>query len=116
MAEIICITCPKGCHLQVDEGTLAVTGNSCPRGADYGRNELTHPVRVVTSTVRVSGAPIERCPVKTRGSVPKESMFQVMAALDGVCLQAPVTCGDVVLADVCGTGVDVVATRTLERV
>ena len=104
MANIICIVCPKGCRLTVDENTLAVTGNGCPRGAEYGKNELTHPVRVVTSTVRVEGADICRCPVKTAGSVPKEKMFAVMDALDGVCLHAPVHCGDVVLADVCGKG------------
>ncbi len=115
MAEIICITCPKGCHLQVDEKTLAVTGNGCPRGEQYGKNELTHPVRVVTSTVRVEGAAIGRCPVKTKGGVPKEQMFDVMKALDGVLLTAPVSAGDVVLPDVCGTGVDVVATRSLPR-
>ena len=73
MANIICIVCPKGCRLTVDENTLAVTGNGCPRGAEYGKNELTHPVRVVTSTVRVEGADICRCPVKTAGSVPKET-------------------------------------------
>ena len=56
MANIICIVCPKGCHLTVDESTLAVTGNACPRGAEYGKNELTHPVRVVTSTVNSSGS------------------------------------------------------------
>ena len=83
MANIICIVCPKGCRLTVDENTLAVTGNGCPRGAEYGKNELTHPVRVVTSTVRVEGADICRCPVKTAGSVPKEKMFAVMDALDG---------------------------------
>ena len=113
MANIICIVCPRGCHLTVDEATLAVAGNACPRGAEYGKNELTHPVRVVTSTVKVDGTPICRCPVKTAGSVPKETMFAVMDALDGVQLHAPVHCGDVVLADVCGTGVDVVATRDL---
>ena len=68
MANIICIVCPKGCRLTVDENTLAVTGNGCPRGAEYGKNELTHPVRVVTSTVRVEGADICRCPVKTAGT------------------------------------------------
>ena len=93
MANIICIVCPKGCRLTVDENTLAVTGNGCPRGAEYGKNELTHPVRVVTSTVRVEGADICRCPVKTAGSVPTEKMFAVMDALDGVCLHAPVHCG-----------------------
>ena len=57
MKEIICITCPKGCHLKVDEQTFAVTGNSCPRGAVYGANELRNPVRVVTSTVVVESSP-----------------------------------------------------------
>ena len=51
MKQLICITCPKGCHLSVDEDNgYAVTGNSCPRGISYGQNELLHPVRVVTST------------------------------------------------------------------
>ena len=113
MANIICIVCPKGCRLTVDEKTLAVTGNSCPRGAEYGKNELTHPVRVVTSTVKIEGAAIARCPVKTAGSVPKEKMADVMRALDAVCLQAPVRRGDTAVADVCGTGVDVVVTRDL---
>ena len=57
MTEMICITCPKGCHLQVDENDgFRVTGNGCPRGAEYGKNELLHPVRVLTSTVRLTGA------------------------------------------------------------
>ena len=57
MKELICIVCPRGCHLRVDEANdYAVTGNSCPRGAAYGRAELTHPTRVLTSTVRIDGA------------------------------------------------------------
>ncbi len=70
MKELICITCPKGCHLKVDEETFAVTGNSCPRGAVYGANELRNPVRVVTSTVVVDG-PARRLPVKTDRPIPK---------------------------------------------
>ena len=61
MKEIICITCPKGCHLKVDEETFAVSGNACPRGAVYGANELRSPVRVVTSTVIAEG-PARRLP------------------------------------------------------
>lgn len=114
MKEIICITCPKGCHLKVDEEhDYAVTGNSCPRGAQYGKNELLHPVRTVTSTVCVTGAAISRLPVKTDRPLPKEKMFQCMALLDGVCVHAPVRVGQVILSDVLGTGVNVVATKTL---
>lgn len=112
--ELICIVCPKGCHLKVDtDRDFAVTGNSCPRGAEYGRAELIHPTRVITSTVRCVGARIPRCPVKTDRPIPKEQIQEVMAALDGVCLTAPVAMGQVVLADVCHTGANVVATKNL---
>lgn len=114
MKELICIVCPKGCHLHVDEANgYQVTGNGCPRGAEYGKIELTHPTRVVTSTVRCAGGRYPRCPVKTDRPVPKERIFDVMRALDGVELAAPVRTGQVVLENVCGTGADVVATRNL---
>ena len=114
MKNLICICCPKGCHLQVDEENgYAVTGNACPNGAAYGKEELTHPTRILTSTVKAVGGLHPRCCVKTAAPIPKESMFAVMAALDDVQLHAPVRIGDVVLENVCGTGVDVVATRSL---
>lgn len=115
--ELICICCPKGCHLRVDTANdYAVTGNACPNGAGYGKEELTHPTRVITSTVRITGGLYPHCPVKTAQAVPKETMFSVMAALNTAALQAPVHTGDVVLPNVCGTGVDVVATRDMEKV
>lgn len=114
MKELICIVCPKGCHLRVDEEYgYAVTGNGCPRGAEYGRAELTNPTRVVTSTVRCTGGAWPRCPVKTDHPIPKGLMFAVMAALDGVEVSAPVRVGQVVLENVCGTGANIVATRDL---
>lgn len=113
MTNLICITCPKGCHLTVDEDhDYAVTGNACARGAEYGRNELQNPVRVVTSTVRITGAATPRVPVKTQGAIPKGKMFEIMRALDAVTLQAPVKTGEVVIANVCGTGVDITATKS----
>ena len=112
--ELICIVCPNGCRLKVDEAHgYAVTGNRCERGADYGRTELTAPMRVVTSTVRCSGGAHRRCPVKTDRPVPKERIFAVMEALNAVELTAPVRVGQVVLENVCGTGANVVATRNL---
>ena len=114
MKELICIVCPQGCHLKVDEKHgCAVTGNSCPRGAEYGKMELTHPTRVVTSTVRCQGGLYPRCPVKTDRAIPKERMFDVMAALEEVALPAPAAVGQVVIENVCGTGADVVATRNM---
>lgn len=114
MKELICIVCPNGCHLKVDEENgYAVTGNRCERGAEYGRVELLSPTRVVTSTVRCTGAAHPRCPVKTDRPVPKGRIFDVMAALNGVELAAPVAVGQVILENVCGTGANVVATREL---
>ena len=115
MKELICIVCPNGCHLQVDEENgFQVTGNACPKGEEYGRNELLHPTRVLTGTVRLHGGPLPRCPVKTNGAIPKEKLLDAARALCGVDIAAPVRRGDVVLADVCGTGVDVVAARDFD--
>ena len=109
---LICIACPKGCRLTVDEA-LNVTGHGCERGRNYGREEVQNPVRIVTSTVRVTEGVRRRCPVKTAGSVPRRVVFDVMRVLDGVCLRAPVQAGQTVVADICGTGVDVVATGVI---
>ena len=114
MKELICIVCPKGCHLKVDENNnYAVTGNGCPRGVEYGQKELTAPTRVITSTVKVRGGLYTRCPVKTAAPIPKGLIFDAMKLLDSVELQAPVRVGDVVVEDICGTGVAFVAARNL---
>lgn len=113
MANIVCIVCPKGCRLTVDEQTFEVTGNNCPRGAAYGKAELTSPTRVITSTVKVEKGDICRCPVRTKGAIPKGKMFDVMSALRKVTLVSPVKIGDVVIPNVCDTGIDVIATRNI---
>jgi len=114
MKELVCIVCPMGCRLQVDEANdFSVSGNRCPRGAEYGRRELTAPTRVVTGTVVIRGAAIPRLPVKTSGEIPKDLVRSAAAALNGVIAQAPVQRGDVVLRNVCSSGVDFIATRDL---
>lgn len=113
MANIVCIVCPKGCRLTVDETTFEVVGNNCPRGAAYGKAELTSPTRVITSTVKVEKGDICRCPVRTKGAIPKGKMFDIMSALRKVTLVSPVKIGDVVIPNVCDTGIDVIATRNV---
>lgn len=111
MKELICIKCPKGCHLRVDdENGYTVTGNSCERGEEYGKKELTNPTRVLTSTVKVTGSLHRRVSVKSAGELPRGLMEQAVRLLDHVQLQAPVAIGDVVLENVLGTGIDIVAT------
>lgn len=114
--NLICIGCPMGCPLVVtmEHGeVVSVEGNTCKRGAVYGRKEVTNPTRIVTSTVRVSGGSISVVSVKTREDIPKEKIFDCVKALKEIEVAAPVHIGDVVLRDVAGTGVDVVATRNV---
>lgn len=114
MKDLVCIVCPRGCRLHVDEEhDFTVTGNSCPRGAEYGRNEISNPTRVLTSTVRLQGGPLRRCPVRTDKAVPRGKLMEIMKLLDQVELTAPVTVGQKVITDVCGTGADIIVTRNL---
>lgn len=116
--EMTCIACPMGCHLTVEgEGDKwTVTGNSCKNGERYGIQEMTDPRRIVPSTVVIKGAMLHRLPVKTAQEIPKGKIFDCMDALAKVVMKAPVKMGDVVLKDVCGTGIDIVATKTMPAV
>ena len=114
MTELICIGCPKGCHLKVDEENgYAVTGNSCPIGAEYGANELKNPTRVLTSTVRIVGGLHDCLPVRTNKPIPKPLLLQAMAELKNVEVKSPVKMGDVIVSNILDTGADVIATRNM---
>lgn len=118
--ELTCIGCPLGCRLDVmldEKGAVTmVTGNTCPRGEKYARKELTTPTRIVTSSVRVYGSRTgERMvPLKTASDVPKSKVMDVIRDLAGVSVPCPVQIGDVLLRNVAGTGVDVIATKHVE--
>ncbi len=88
-------------------------GNTCKRGDEYARKEVTHPTRIVTSSVAITGGELPVVSVKTRNDIPKEKIFAIMEALEKVVLTAPVKIGDVALANVCDTGVDVVVTKDI---
>lgn len=116
--NLVCIGCPMGCPLEVEMengAVVRVTGNTCPRGDAYARKEVTHPTRVVTSTVRVQGGTLPMVSCKTRSDVPKDKIFDVVRALKEVDVAAPVAIGDLLLADVAGTGVDVIATKNVQK-
>ena len=112
--KLTCIVCPKGCELTVtigDTGEIEkIDGYTCKRGEEYARNECTHPVRTVTSTVKTeSGRTVA---VKTASPIPKELIFEAMKEINAVRIPdtAEITIGDVIISDVCGTNVSVVAT------
>jgi CxxC motif-containing protein len=120
--EMTCITCPIGCSLLVERtpgGALAVTGNRCPRGATYAREELLDPRRTVTATARVRRGPgesagaVRRVPCKTSAPFPKERVPELLATISALEVELPVSLGKVLVRDLLGLGIDLVATRTL---
>lgn len=115
MKHLICTVCPKGCHLNIDEKTNAVTGNACPRGEAYGVAELTAPTRTLTTTAVVVGGAAPRCSVKSAAPLPKDKLFDCMEQISALRLTAPVHIGDLLIGDVCGTGVAIVATCSVTQ-
>jgi CxxC motif-containing protein len=127
--KLVCISCPLGCRLTVtwaEETDIAVTGNKCAKGESYAREEVLAPKRVVTATVEVaaaSGAAAagrsafpqpRRLPVKTSAPLLKEHIPALLNQLYRMEVKPPLRCGDVLLKDIAGSGVDIVATRSLK--
>lgn len=116
--DLICIGCPMGCMLQVKldgDQVVSVTGNTCKRGEIYGIKECTNPTRIVTSSVAVEGGKIDAVSVKTANDIPKDKMFECVHCLRGIIIKAPVNIGDIIVKNIAGTGVDVVATKKVGR-
>ncbi|WP_302157753.1 DUF1667 domain-containing protein [uncultured Acidaminococcus sp.] len=120
--EMTCIVCPNGCTLKLDyeirEGkpVLAkVTGNLCPQGLEYARQELLAPKRTIASSVLVEGGELPLVSVRTRGAIPKEKISDVMEEIRKCRVKAPVAAGTVLLSNVLGLGADVIATKTVEK-
>ena len=112
--HLTCIVCPMGCQLSAEVENNAVTkvsGNQCERGVKYAKSEVAHPVRTLTTTVRLSNG--DMLPVKSAAPLPKACLFDCMASLRKVEVKAPVALGDVIVADICGTGIAMVATADL---
>ena len=116
IAAYTCICCPLGCRIEValdENGQVSeVSGYTCKRGADSAAQEAVAPERMVTAVLCVSGC-LEPVSVKTQRPVPKAAMKDVLAAVAALRLDAPVAAGDVLIEDVCGTGVAVVATKSV---
>lgn len=114
--NLICISCPIGCHLtvQLEDGkVMNIEGHTCKRGPAYAEKELTNPTRFVTSTVKVIDGSEERVSVKTEFDIPKAKIFDVMKEINKVTIKAPVKMGDTLIEDIAGTGVNIIATRSV---
>ena len=116
--EIICTVCPRGCHILVEgsgETVLSVEGYSCRRGLDYASAEYAHPVRILTTTVKIDGVQNDLLPVRSNRPVPKEKLMDCMAVIRTASVKLPVKRYDVIISDICGSGADIVATKTVEE-
>ena len=114
MKDMVCIVCTVGCRISVDEeNDYSVIGNKCPKGATYGKKELTFPTRTITSTVKIKNAIHNRLPVKTSTEIPKNMIFDIMRELNKLEVSSPIKVGDVVLKNILNTGADIIATRDM---
>lgn len=115
--EIICTVCPRGCHIMATgdgEKVLSAEGYSCKRGLEYANTEYAHPVRILTTTVKLAGVQNDLLPVRSSKPLPKEKLFACMEVIRATEVSAPVKCYDVIIPNICDCGVDIVATKTLE--
>ena len=119
-----CTTCPSECLLTVEverdaDGAVAavrsVTGNSCPRGYKFAHQELTCPMRVLTTTVAVSGGDEALLPVRTAEAIPLELHAQAMALIRGLVVNAPIHMGDVILPNLLDTNIGLVASMDIDQ-
>ncbi len=113
---LVCIVCPKGCQLTVElkeNDELIVTGNNCKKGIDFAFNELKHPMRSLSTTVKTLFSWMPVLPVRTNGGIPKELIFEAMKVLNKVVISKEIKCGEVILSDLLGTGCEVIATADL---
>ncbi len=112
MRELVCIVCPKGCTMKIEEkdGEISVTGNSCKRGASFAVSEMTEPKRTVCTTVRTVFKDAPVIPVRVSAEIPKDRIFDVMREINAVTLSSPVGRNDVIIKNVLGLGADIIAT------
>ncbi len=116
--ELTCIGCPMGCSLLVelmDDGEIKVTGSSCKIGDTYGVKECLNPTRILTTTLDVVGGIYSKLSVKTERDIPKAMLFRCLKALKDIKVQAPVHIGDIIYENIENTGVNIVATRNIEK-
>ena len=114
--ELTCIVCPVGCKLTVEKqgDEYVVKGNVCKRGQDYAIEELTHPTRMLTSTVKLANSTHVRLPVHSSAPIPKGKIFEAMDVINSVVAKAPLQVGDPVIKNILDTGVDICASRTIK--
>ena len=115
--NLVCINCPRGCKLVVENinGEIKVTGNFCPRGEKYAISELTNPLRTLTTTVAIKSDLYKRLPVISSAPLPKGKVMEAIKQLKNIEISAPIKIGDVIVKDILGEGIDIVASKSIDK-
>lgn len=114
--EIICTVCPRGCHILVDgdeKSVFSVDGYGCKRGFEYASAEYLSPVRILTTTVKIFGIDSDLLPVRSAKPLPKNKLSECMDIIKKTEVKLPVKRYDTIISDICGTGIDIVATKDI---
>mgnify|MGYP003308054295 CR=1 FL=1 len=115
MKRVSCIICPNSCTIEIDEKTLVASGNKCPRGLEYAKQEITNPQRSVTSTVKTSFKHFPVLPCRTSKPVSKSKIMDVMKAINEVTVNTYLKVGDVIVSNIANTGADLIATANISE-
>ena len=118
--EMTCIVCPQGCRLLVEFNKttreINVSNHLCIRRPEYAMKEMTNPTRFLIATVKIDKSLHKRLPVKTSVEVPKEKIFEIMEFLNTVSVKAPIKNGEVIISNILGLGINLVATRDMNLI
>ena len=115
--NLVCINCPRGCHLVVNvvNDKIIVEGNFCPKGETYATNELTNPLRTVTTTLEIESKLYRRLPVITSAPIPKARVADLMKSLKDVKVKAPIKLGEVIVNNILGLNIDLIASKSINE-
>jgi len=114
--RLTCILCPVGCELEVDRvrNDLEVRGNQCEKGIGFAEEEILHPMRNLATSIPLRGTVSQMVSVRLSGAVPRDKIFPILAEIAGLRPDPPILRGRVLIPNILGTGVDVIATRTIK--
>ena len=114
--KLLCIVCPKGCEMEVSENNreLSFPKGICKRGQEYAKQEIYNPCRVLTSTVRINSKDFAMLPVRTSAAIPKEKLEIAMRQIASIEVNAPIKLGEIICQDIAATGIQLIASRSIE--
>jgi len=115
--NLICTVCPVACNMTIEgqrKDNYIVSGNKCDKGKSYAIQEIKNPVRIFTSTINITGGSIKRLPIRSKEPVPKNIIREIITPIREIKVKAPIKKGDVIIKNILGSGIDIVASRSVD--